>query len=79
MKSFVSFLIIIITISALMYGGFIGLTAFQSKVRSEAVDGCLHASLYRTSFTTPDGGEITTETAIDSDVNKCLEKKGIVQ
>lgn len=79
MKSSVSFLIIIITLAALIYGGFVGLTAFQSKVRSEAVDGCLHASLYRTSFTTPDGGEITTETAIESDVNKCLEKKGIVQ
>lgn len=79
MKLLISFVTIIVSLAALFYGGLIGLTTFQSKVRSEAVDGCLHASLYRTSFTTPDGGEITTETAIESDVNKCLEKKGIVQ
>lgn len=77
MKFTLTFVLALITVAALAYGGYMGLQTYNTKIRSEAVDGCLQASLYQSSFSTPEGGAITTETAIESDVNKCLEKKGI--
>lgn len=77
MKFTFSLIIILMTVTVCAYGGYLFLQSQQLKNRSEAVDGCLHASLYRTSFNTPAGGTITTETAIESDVQKCLELKGV--
>lgn len=79
MKFALTFLLTLTTLCALLYGGFLALENYTTQIRSNAVDGCLHASLYRTSFRSTEGADITTETAIESDVSKCLEKKGITQ
>jgi len=49
----------------------------KQETLSNAVDGCMKASLYRNMTTKTDGSVITTEDVIAPSVQKCLQLKKI--
>jgi len=57
-----------------------GVVVYQQEqsqnLRNQAVDGCLKSSLYRNTINNPDGSVTTTEEAIKTSVEACLQLKG---
>ncbi len=76
MKSLITVSIGIGLLAVIAYGIFSYSTLKQQEVRSQAVDGCYKASLYRNTRTTEEG-TITTEDVIEPSFMKCMQNKGL--